>query len=122
MSFPAGPYCHGSELDSDTAERINDMRYAHCDDRHPSPHWDRTLNLIRDEERCGFNSREALDGWFEGFTKLLAECGFRVYVYDVPDWACRVGEHGQTLFVADEAVEMRTEPFAWTAEQLKLPA
>lgn len=99
-----------------------DMRYEHSDDRHPSPHWDRTLSGISLDERCGFASRESLDGWFAGFTALLAECGFRVYVYDVPDWACRVGEFGQVLFRDVEAVELRNEPFVWTTKQLELPA
>jgi len=120
LSFPAGPYSHGDSLGSETSERIDPMRHDHCDDRHPSPHWDRTLGGIDAHERCGFGSREALDGWFDGWTTLLVECGFRVYVYDVPDWACRVGEHGQTLFRDDEAVEVLTEPFVWTVGQPSL--
>jgi hypothetical protein len=121
-SFPAGPYSHGTELERETAERIDAMRWDHYDDRHNTPHSDPTLRLIQENERCGFDSREALDGWFDGWTKLLTECGFRVYVYDVPDWAARVGRHGQTLFVGDEAVEVKTEPFTWATEQLELPA
>ncbi|QNE74023.1 hypothetical protein F0344_04865 [Streptomyces finlayi] len=120
--FPAGPYAYGGALDEATAERIDSMRWDHCGTRHPCPRDDSSLGDIAERERCGFNSREALDGWFDGWTKTLSECGFRIWVYDAPDWACRVGEHGQTLFVADEAVEVRTEPFTWAVEQLPLPA
>lgn len=112
MSFPAGPYAYGTSLGEDTNERIDPMRWEHTDERHPCPSFDKTLRTIRPEERCGFDSREALDDWFDGWTTTLAECGFRVYTYDIPDWAVRVGALGQALFLADEAVEVGTEPFA----------
>jgi hypothetical protein len=83
------------------------MRWDHCDDRHPSPYWDDALESIRDEEHCAFDSREALDGWFEHeWRVMLFAYGFKVYEYEVP--GARVGEYGQALFRRDSATLIGT--------------
>lgn len=118
--FPAGPYNGGVELKDATRDVLSDMYGAHCDDDHPSPYWDLSLNGIGPSERCGFNSPDALYDWFAGWTAALDECGFRVWTYDVPEWACTVGTRGQVVFTADEAVEVSSEPLNIEPEQLTL--
>lgn len=118
---PAGPYACGAELPEGVAAKLHRMFEEHCDHEHPSPfHPDSGLRGINPNERCGFDSREALSDWFEGFLPLLAECGFRVYTYDAPDFACRVGFAGQTVFDKYEATELTAEPFALKPQQIAL--
>ncbi|MET8691759.1 hypothetical protein ABZV65_04340 [Streptomyces bauhiniae] len=76
-----------------------DMAATHAAVTHPAPFFDDDLRTIQVHERCGFNSREALDCWFAGWTGPLSECGFRVWVYEVPDGDVRVGAvGGQVVF------------------------
>jgi hypothetical protein len=85
------------------------MRYAHCDDRHPSPHWDRELMGIGDAEHCAFDSPDALTGWFEHeYRVLLFAHGFKVFEYEVPEEHARTGEYGQTLFKRAHATLIST--------------
>ncbi|MEU8792192.1 hypothetical protein [Streptomyces sp. NPDC048643] len=100
--------------------KLRRMFEAHCAYSHPSPYADADLRGISSHERCGFDSREALSDWFEGFLPLLVECGFRVYTYDVPDFACRVGRAGQAVFDQYEAKELSVEPFALKPQQIAL--
>lgn len=115
--FPSGPYSGGAEL---TASVRDDMYADHCDDDHPAPDADPKLRGIRDTQRCGFNSPDALYEWFAGWTAVLDASGFRVWEYDVPDWACKVGAKGQVVFTADEAIERGCEPLNLKPEQLTL--
>ncbi|MGW3674660.1 hypothetical protein [Streptomyces sp. NPDC005166] len=87
------------------------MYSAHSRGTHPEPRRDPDLRGIDEHERCGFDSIDALDEWFDGWATALAGCGFVVTVYDVPDWAVRVGRHGQIVFDAAEAVEVDRYPF-----------
>lgn len=115
--FPSGPYtCRGvREFD---IERLWGMASDHSNSMHPSPHADPLLGGISDHERCGFDSREALNAWFDGWTDALAGCNFSVWEYDVPEWAARVGKYGQVVFDSYEAVEISRHEF--TPEQMAL--
>jgi hypothetical protein len=94
------------------------MASDHSNTTHPSPYADPLLMGIQSYERCGFDSLDALNAWFDGWTEALADCGFEVWAYDVADWAVRVGAHGQVVFDAREAVELDRHEF--TPEQLAL--
>ncbi|MEU6684409.1 hypothetical protein [Streptomyces sp. NPDC046832] len=115
--FPSGPYTAKGMPHADY-DRLRGMGFSHCDDRHPSPYADPALRGIDTTERCGFDSREALNAWFDGWTQALSEAGCVVWEYEVPDWAVRVGEFGQCVFMAAEAVETGRHNFA--PEQLAL--
>jgi len=67
-------------------------------DDKPTPFWDNYLRGIDSEEICGVDSEESLKFWFEDSLPALERAGFAVRKYDVPKWACRVGESGQVLF------------------------
>ncbi|MEV8015667.1 hypothetical protein AB0O76_04770 [Streptomyces sp. NPDC086554] len=115
--FPSGPYtCKG--MDRTEANRLWGMADDHCNYTHPSPRADPLLRSIASHERCGFDSRDALNTWFDGWTETLNECSFVVWEYDVPDWAVRVGKFGQVVFIADEAVQVSRHSFK--PEQLAL--
>jgi hypothetical protein len=97
------------------------MFSAHSDAYHPSPSWDRELGYIFDHEHCGFNSREALYEWFADYTRVLSECGFRVFVYDVADEYVRVGSlGGQAIFDRCAAIEKSREDLDLAPAQLEL--
>jgi len=64
----------------------------------PTPFWDARLHGINEDEICGTDSWRSLRFWFEDSIPALVAAGFRVQEYDVPDWACRVGESGQVVF------------------------
>ncbi|MFD7257797.1 hypothetical protein [Streptomyces sp. NPDC059874] len=119
--FPSGPYACGESLPVGTRDRLEDMHYAHCGSHHPSPFNGYSgLPGITEEQRCGFDSREALYEWFANFTAVLHECGFRVFVYDVPDFAAHVGNFGQTVFDKYEAIERSREDLDLTPAQIPL--
>ena len=115
--FPSGPYTCTGMGEEDTS-RVWGMAGEHSNSTHPSPYADPALKGIRSYERCGFDSREALNTWFDGWTDALDESGFEVWTYDVPDWAVRVGAHGQVVFDHNEAREIRRGRFEH--EQLPL--
>ncbi|QBZ73411.1 hypothetical protein SEA_HEATHER_41 [Streptomyces phage Heather] len=108
--FPTGPYSCGG-LTEEAVKPLLGMGLDHTPAKQPSPYEDRSIRGIDSTERCGFNSREALDEWFDGWTNELSACGFEVWEYDVPDSAARAGRRGQVVFVASEAVEIRHSPF-----------
>lgn len=105
QGFPSGPYVSAG-LTPEIVMNMRPMGDAHnWEPRHPSPKEDPKLGWVRGDERCGFTTLDDLFGWFEGFTDLLRENGFIVYMYDVPDEYVRVGGFGQALFhwtAADE--------------------
>ncbi|WP_030240712.1 MULTISPECIES: hypothetical protein [unclassified Streptomyces] len=115
--FPSGPYTAKGLTDAQYGA-LSGMGWAHSDMQHPCPYADHRLRGIAKEERCGFDSREALNEWFDGWTEAMSEADFLVWEYDVPDWAVRVGGLGQVVFVAEEAVEISHHEF--TPEQLTL--
>lgn len=115
--FPSGPYTCTGLNDEDTS-RVWGMASEHSNATHPSPYADPALYGIASFERCGFDSREALNEWFDGWTDALEASGFVVWKYEVPDWAARVGRMGQVVFDAHEAVEVGS--FPWAPEQLTL--
>ncbi|MEU2760416.1 hypothetical protein [Streptomyces sp. NPDC007094] len=115
--FPSGPYTCDGVPPEDTA-RMWGMASDHADGTHPTPHSDPALRDIHSHERCGFNGREALNAWFDNWTEALHESGFEVWAYEVPDWATRVGRHGQVVFSSREAVEVSRHSF--THEQAAL--
>ncbi|MFD5069166.1 hypothetical protein ACFWNC_14730 [Streptomyces sp. NPDC058369] len=103
MGFPAGPYiCAG--LPEEIDENMDEMRWCHGNLSHPEPRHDKSLGRIRAEERCGFDSYDALFEWFTGFEDLLTDNGFKVWVYEVPEDKVRVGKYGQALFAQYFAV------------------
>ncbi|MFE5621703.1 hypothetical protein ACFQ8S_06775 [Streptomyces virginiae] len=119
--FPAGPYACWESLPEDVYDALSKMHNAHCDVNHPSPYsYYSGLYGIRPEERCGFNSREALYEWFANYTEMLDANGFRVFVYDVPDFAVQVGELGQVVFTAYEAIEKSREDLDLSPSQISL--
>jgi hypothetical protein len=75
----------------------------------PTPYSDPKLRGIDSEEICGVDSMESLYFWFEDSIPALEAAGFTVNKYDVPDWACRVGESGQVLFRYRVAKLVNTE-------------
>ncbi|WP_433858212.1 hypothetical protein [Streptomyces kronopolitis] len=108
--FPSGPYtCEG--LDPEHVVALWGMAGDHTNGSHPSPFADPLLKGIEPFERCGFDSREALDTWFEGWESRLDAAGFIVWEYDVPDWAARVGRNGQVVFNNFEAFERTRQLF-----------
>jgi len=108
--FPSGPY-NGKGVPVEQYELLWSMGSDHSDAYHPSPYADPELHHIAAHERCGFNSLNALNKWFDGWVEALDGAGFAVYEYDVPDWAARVGRFGQVVFSADEAVEVSSHDF-----------
>lgn len=118
--FPAGPYACSDTLPNEVNLTLSRMFEEHCNVEHPSPYADADLRGISAHERCGFDSREALDEWFSGFARVLSECGFRVYTYDVPDFVSRVGRAGQTVFDQYEAIELDVEPLSLKPQQTAL--
>lgn len=96
--LPSGPYViYG--LTPEVRSQLRQMEGAHnwCP-RHPSPTSDPALGDIYPWQRCGFDSREMLHEWFQGFTKDLSDAGFAIYTYEVPDEVVKVGKFGQALF------------------------
>lgn len=97
----------GPMADLDRFGRLRDKAYdaqmataramnGHSDK--PTPFWDIFLNGISEDEICGVDSMASLRFWFEDAIPALERAGFAVREYDVPDWACRVGQSGQVLF------------------------
>ncbi|SFI81088.1 hypothetical protein SAMN05216275_10551 [Streptosporangium canum] len=112
--FPSGPYV-SKGIPVEVQEGLARMNQAHTFDcEHPSPDSDGGLDGIRNHERCGFDSREALDEWFYGFTKDLHDYGFCVYTYDLPDRTVRVGRFGQVVFSVQYALETGVEELEFT--------
>lgn len=106
--FPSGPYTSGG-LSDEVSEALNGMRWDHCDDSHPSPSYDDRLYGIQNEEHCGFATLAALYRWFEHHWRIeLFACGFRVFVYEVPEEYARVGSYMQTLFNRNHATLIHT--------------
>lgn len=64
----------------------------------PTPWCDYNLCGIDPQEICGVDSEASLRFWFEDSVPELVAAGFVTRKYDVPDWACRVGQSGQVLF------------------------
>lgn len=119
--FPSGPYAYGDSLPDDDVARIDNMRWDHSDADHPSPTRDEQLDyFIADHERCGFDSLDALYTWFHNWTRALHESGFRLWVYEVPDYAVRVGAHGQALFDKYEAEMLSMHKLDLAPTQLAL--
>lgn len=72
-----GPY--------NSASALHDMAYAHCDAAHPNlwHDFEDPYSITRDHF-FAFDSREALDSWFDGWHRQLAARGFVVTTYRVP--------------------------------------
>lgn len=118
--FPSGPYACVETLPQETVDALEGMYDAHTDDAHMTPHRDGNLRGIREFERCGFDSRAALDEWFSGWHETLDEHGFIVWVYDVDDEEVRKGANGQLVFNDAWAVETDTEDLLNVPVQLLL--
>lgn len=118
--FPSGPYACMETLPQEASDALEDMYGDHTDDSHKTPYGDGRLRGIRENERCGFNSREALDEWFAGWHETLDGHGFVVWVYEVDDDECRVGDNGQTVFNDAWADEIGTEGLLSISVQLML--
>ncbi|MBJ6623613.1 hypothetical protein H4N49_36775 [Streptomyces sp. DHE17-7] len=117
QGFPTGPYtCRG--LTAEQAAHVWHMSTKHSYGTHPSPYADPALKMIANWERCGFDSADALEEWFSGWFDTLHEAGFRVWVYEVPEWAVRVGRRGQAVFDSGEAVEIESYEFRPTQLEL----
>lgn len=119
-SFPSGPYASPETLPAYVGDSLTPMFSAHCDRAHPTPYSDRSLRGIDGLERCGFDSREALYEWFDGFTEVLDECGFRLFAYDVDDEHARLGAMGQIVFSRYHARELSRESLHSKPVQLEL--
>ncbi|MFE9026202.1 hypothetical protein ACFYOA_08055 [Streptomyces iakyrus] len=117
LDFPSGPYTRRG-VPREQSELLDGMGWSHGDDEHPSPSFDPALGGIALHERCGFDSREALNKWFDGWLVQLDMADFVVWAYEVPDSAARVGKHGQVVFSTTDATELGHEPFR--REQLDL--
>lgn len=106
--FPSGPYACAETLPNDIVIALRPMFEGHCNMEHPSPYHDTALRGIAPFERCGFASLESLYEWFDRYTGTLDECGFKVYVYDVPGPFVRSGRNRQAVFAADRATLLET--------------
>lgn len=117
-AFPTGPYTAGAGK----ARRV--LVCAHSGDgqvaHHPSPQVCPELGYISPDEVCGADSLDSLLDWFSGHLQLLADEGFRVWVYDVPDDMVRVGVHGQALFPPAFAELVSSDPIPASDVQLPL--
>lgn len=106
QGFPSGPYVSAG-LTPEIVMNMRPMGDAHSwEPSHPSPISDPELCWIKDDERCGFISLDALFDWFEGFINLLRENGFIMYVYEVPECHVRIGAFGQVIFHCEYADEI----------------
>lgn len=114
---PVGPYM--AQLAEEDELDLEVMYKAHCDpNTHPTPGRCGQLDGILPEERCGFDSRFALDIWFDGYAELLARLGFQIYVYVVD--SARRGRQGQVLFDPEDAELLCTESLCSYTLQLEL--
>lgn len=81
----------------DAQDAVDYAMNGHWDTK-PTPWADPQLGGVAPEEICGVDSMESVRFWFEDSIPALERAGFTINKYDVPDWACRVGESGQVLF------------------------
>lgn len=100
--FPAGP-CNPADDFGCLHDKVLTAQQVVFDvmnnrEGKPTPWCDRYLGWINPDEVCGVDSKKDLEFWFEDSVKFLERAGFTIHKYDVPDWACRVGESGQVLF------------------------
>ena len=120
--FPWGPYAYATA--QDYTSDLLDMIFAHSGEgshlHHPSPMYDPDLHGIRDWEVCGFDSMDALLNWFESWHRTLADNGFRIFVYEVPDHEVRVGAYGQCVFPPSAAEQVAVHDFDLESVQLSL--
>jgi hypothetical protein len=89
-------------------DRYVDMAMAHRDRKHPAPWMDRDLSGIRSDEVCACDSPKSLRDWFARFWGDLADAGYVVRVYDVPERHVRTGKHGQAVFHRASALQQGT--------------
>lgn len=85
-----GPYCCPFDMDDDTDyHAFWNVRWgamAHHDNSctHPSP-YESMQYVMKEYDRCGFHSLDALLSWFDGAMEELENLGFQVLEYHVPD-------------------------------------
>lgn len=103
----AGDTRRGYSLACDAQQAV--VRTMNGHDDKPTPFWDCRLRGISEDEICGTDSLESLHFWFEDAIPALERAGFVINKYDVPKWACRVGESGQVLFKYRFATLVNTE-------------
>jgi hypothetical protein len=96
-----GPYVGANTV-------LKEMHAAHAGNR-PAPEDDAGLGSIRADEFCGFATMDALDRWFAGYHKLLAECGYVIAVYSMPITHVRYGKR-QALFRRGDNFPVETMP------------
>lgn len=89
---PLGPYRARSEprLDAEIRNALNEMSWEHSDDAHPTPEQDGITFTM--SHLCAFTDTATLRKWFHGYLDLLNRGQFRVFVYDVPKRAVRMGD------------------------------
>jgi hypothetical protein len=111
LDFPAGPYVDRYLLPAAAQIVSDELLSAHENSRHPGPYQDPALGNPATWEVCGFDSAAALRAWFEPeWCDRLADAGFQIWVYDVPESRARTGKFGQTLFFCGFATLAHTEP------------
>ena len=76
-----GPY-QSDMFPSDMRELLKEEHDS--DDNHPSPFYDKGLNVRRiyPHQVCAFSSIKSLESWFSGWMPYLYECGFVVVSAD----------------------------------------
>lgn len=97
-----GPYI-SSNLTRAVKDALEPMYDVHWGAHHPTPDFDHPGHFIREDEICAFSSQTQLLDWFDGFEELLDSLGFRVYEFNVPDWAVTELRH-QTIICTGEMV------------------
>lgn len=92
-----------------------DLNNAHdWDDDHPSP-WEEDGLFIADADRCGFDSPQSLQAWFEGFMDRLGDAGFNVVRYRIPEHRVQFGNK-QVVFEPRSASPVKAwSPAAFAA-------
>lgn len=110
---PYSPHLHGiKEWEWQVDQELDQMYADHKGDgwspepTHPTPYAEfrglRDLDRVWGDWNCGFESMAQLEAWFDGWLHKLAELGFMVGIYEVPEFYARVGQC-QAIFNKDNS-------------------
>ena len=102
--FPLGPY-----QGYDRSSELDEINWAHSgDDDHPTPSSD-GIRGMESTDFCALPSMGWLKKWFSGWFGILSKDDYRIWVYDVPSDAVKLG-YRQLVFDYRRAKLIRTEP------------
>jgi hypothetical protein len=85
------------------ANRVsNEIGNAHSSPTHPNPYSEGLL-VHSLTSVCGLASPERLLEWFDGWLSRFNDAGFRIRIYNSPDWWVQVGKK-QVVFNKSESI------------------